>query len=94
MVFEFIGPTMVRVRKTSIFGEVVSHDIPVRNPLAFMAGVSAWLNGVSVQDAFPFMAVADREFLISGITPEKWNEIFSGSEDSEDNILMEVVDEN
>lgn len=32
--------------------------------------------GMHVQDAFPYMSKEHREFLLSGITPEEWNEHF------------------
>ena len=35
-----------------------------------------------VQNAFPHLSADDREFLVSGITPEEWNDAFG--EDSED----------
>lgn len=30
-----------------------------------------------VQDAFPYLSADDREFLISGISPAKWDEMFA-----------------
>lgn len=38
-----------------------------------------YLNGELVQRAFPTMSVDDREFLISGISPEGWKEEFGDS---------------
>jgi len=37
------------------------------------------LNGapVLIQDAFPHLSDDDREFLMTGITPEEWDEHFS-----------------
>ena len=31
---------------------------------------------ILVQDAFPNLDIGQREFLISGITPQEWNETF------------------
>jgi hypothetical protein len=35
-----------------------------------------------IQDLFPYLSAEDREFIMSGITPEEWNNLF-GEEDSE-----------
>ena len=40
---------------------------------------------ILVQDAFPNLDKGQREFLISGITPDEWNETFGG----EDNVTLE-----
>ena len=34
-----------------------------------------------VQDIFPELSLEEREFLISGITPEEWDEIFGEEEE-------------
>ena len=36
---------------------------------------------ILVQDAFPNLDIGQREFLISGITPQEWNETFGDGED-------------
>lgn len=35
---------------------------------------------VMIQDAFPDLNASEREFLISGVSPEDWNEMFGGEE--------------
>ena len=40
---------------------------------------------ILVQDAFPTLDKGQREFLISGITPDEWNETFG----EEDNVTLE-----
>lgn len=35
--------------------------------------------GELVQDVFPNLSVEEREFLISGVTPEEWNATFEDS---------------
>ena len=37
-----------------------------------------------VQDAFPHLSIDDREFLLTGITPEEWNEYIGEEPDEED----------
>jgi hypothetical protein len=37
-----------------------------------------------VQDAFPTMKKEDREFLLTGITPHKWRELFPPEEETDE----------
>jgi hypothetical protein len=46
-----------------------------------------WVNGELAQRAFPYLNVADREFIISGISPEGWDQLFSDSSEEEDDIV-------
>jgi hypothetical protein len=36
-----------------------------------------WRAGTLIQDAFPMLTVDQREFLMTGATPEEWNACFS-----------------
>lgn len=36
-----------------------------------------WVEGELVQNAFPYLSANQRELLISGITPGKWDEMFN-----------------
>ena len=40
--------------------------------------LQAWQAGELVQDAMPNLSPDDREFLITGITPEMWDQTFGG----------------
>jgi len=40
-----------------------------------------WENGELVQNAFPQLNSEEREFLISGVTPKEWKEVFGEEED-------------
>jgi len=71
----------VYVTCPNLCGEVVTHQIATKEytPL----DISIWLHNRQegryvplVQDAFPKMSKEDREFILTGITPTKWNEIF------------------
>ena len=42
----------------------------------------AWSMGLYAQQAFPQLTPDEREFIISGVTPEEWNAHF-GTEDDE-----------
>ena len=37
---------------------------------------NAWRSGVKIQDAMPNLNAAEREFIISGVTNEEWNNAF------------------
>ena len=39
-------------------------------------GFNARNAGGLIQDAFPFLSPGEREFLMTGITPEEWDSIF------------------
>ena len=40
----------------------------------------AWQDGALVQDALPYLTADEREFLMTGITAEEWDDAF-GTED-------------
>ena len=39
-----------------------------------------------IQDIMPNVSAEDREFLISGSTPEDWEEMFGGDDEDEDEL--------
>ena len=45
---------------------------------------NAWQNGMSVQDAFPYLSADEREGLITGICPECWDKMFPSDDPEED----------
>ncbi len=38
--------------------------------------LEAWRQGVLIQHVMPQLSAAEREFLISGVTPEEWEALF------------------
>ena len=42
---------------------------------------AAYLSGALAQEAFPHLSADDREFIISGITPEEWAEFVAAAEE-------------
>ena len=42
----------------------------------FMKKYNQWLDGESIQYAFPEYTPEQREFIMTGITPEMWNSMF------------------
>ena len=68
------------VTRPNMYGQATSHHI--KSPYTPLE-VAVWLaNRIQrkpnpmVQDTFPAMNKEDREFLMTGITPEEWNRIF------------------
>jgi hypothetical protein len=63
------------ITRTSMFsGKVHSMEIPVTE-----AQIEAWQNGELIQNAMPNLTPDQREFLMTGVTPEEWEAEF-GSE--------------
>ena len=53
--------------------ETVSRTFSVP-PFRFISDFTAWKGGMLIQDAFPYLSSADREFLISGLDEQAWEE--------------------
>lgn len=70
------------ISKTSMFsGKVNTMDLAIK-PEDYMAWVSAGNDDPKrhIQNAFPNLSADEREFLISGVSPDEWNEMFESSE--------------
>lgn len=64
---------MIFARKSPLTGVVNQREIPVTQEQ-----YSAFMNGTMIQDAMPNLSADDREFILTGITPEDWATIFPG----------------
>ena len=74
----------MQVTRTSmISGMTRTLDLPIT-----LEQVAAYNRGALVQDAFPDLSEDLREFFISGITAEEWDEAFPDDEDD-----LEFTDE-
>jgi len=60
-------------RTSPISKEENTMDLPITTDQ-----INAWLNGDLIQSAMPNLTPDQREFLISGITPEEWEKCFGG----------------
>ncbi len=65
--------------KSRLTGNVSNRVIPM-NYVEFQAAHARWKAGALIQDAFPTLSADDREFIMTGITPEEWAEIFGEEE--------------
>lgn len=45
--------------------------------------LDAWSSGALIQDACPNLSASDREFVMSGITQEEWDEHLKDDDDDE-----------
>ena len=79
------GVTFTRGRFGST--EMSSMNLNIEYP-EFILGLQQWLRGALIQDVFPKASSEEREFIVSGLTPEVWNAIF-GEEEYNDNELSE-----
>ena len=59
-------------KKSGLSGELNSVFIPNLDP----ESVDAWLNGEKIQHAMSYLTADQREFVMTGITPEEWNAVF------------------
>jgi len=65
------------ISKKSLFtGTINSMDLPVTQE-----EIDDWISGQLIQDVFPYLSREQREFLMTGTTPEEWNEVFAGCEE-------------
>lgn len=59
------------IRRSTLTWKVHEMDLPVTQ-----AQLDEHARGRCVQDVFPELTLEQREFIISGITPEEWNSAF------------------
>ncbi len=64
-------------RKSILTGIIRTREIDVT-----VEQIEAWQKGDLIQDVMPHLSVADREFLINGITGAEWKREF-GEEDED-----------
>lgn len=69
---------LVPITRTSTLVMAVSGAISIDMPMVDLE--LCWhkwrVGGMMIQDAFPTLSAEQREFLLSGITPEQWKEMF------------------
>jgi hypothetical protein len=45
-----------------------------------MAQLEAWQGGELIQQVMPNLSADDREFLMTGSTPQEWDDVFGGDD--------------
>jgi hypothetical protein len=63
---------MIITRTSPFTGESRSRDIPITE-----AQYDAWRSGVLIQNAMPHLTPGEREFILTGITDDEWDELFA-----------------
>lgn len=63
---------MLITRTSTLSGHISSMDIDVT-----LEQVASWEQGELVQNAMPNLSADEREFIMTGITPTEWNEMFN-----------------
>ena len=71
---------MIITRTNRIDGQENSMDIPSLTVEQFTTGELERDQGALIQNVYPQLNADEREFLITGITPELWTKIFGSSE--------------
>lgn len=62
---------MLITRKSQVSGKENTMDINVTKEQ-----IDNWQNGMLIQLAMPNISADEREFLITGITPQEWEKLF------------------
>lgn len=72
--------THIKVEATSPFMGKSTMELPLSLG-EFQQGIDKWDRGAYVQDAFPTLNAGQREFLMTGMTPQVWDKTFPKEED-------------
>ena len=67
---------MLITKQSALSGKTNTKDIMVTQEQ-----IDAWKAGMMIQDAMPSLNADDREFILTGITPEEWNGVFPHGDD-------------
>ena len=62
---------MIITRISMFSGNVHSWDIPVTEEQ-----LNLWQRGILIQNAMPHLTADEREFIMTGTTPDEWNQMF------------------
>jgi hypothetical protein len=63
----------MQITRTSMFSGITrTQEIPVTQEQ-----LDAWASGVLIQKAMPQLSDDEREFIMTGITAEEWDSVFS-----------------
>ena len=92
-----ISNDTVQVSLVDCFGSHKAMFMDI-NAEEFNAGLKAWdhPDGPLLQVALPGLTMGEREFLMTGTTPEEWDELFGDDDESKQafsNRLEELDDE-
>lgn len=67
-------------RVSEITGNIATRRLPLR-PAEFGSLVARWCSGAElIQEVFPMLSADNREFILTGMTPEEWDIIVEDEE--------------
>ena len=72
--------TTLLCKKSGLTGKQNTVAIPMEQG-ALSEGLKTWRDGALIQDAFPTLSDEDREFIMTGITAEEWEESIGSEEE-------------
>lgn len=78
----------MEITRTSILSGVTR----TKNIDVTMNQLQKWSEGANIQDVMGNLSVDDREFIMTGITPEEWNDTFGEEELLDIEILEDSAD--
>lgn len=64
---------MIITKTSSLSGIERTMDLPITNEQ-----LKNWEDGMLIQKAMPNLTAEQREFLITGVVQEEWDELFAG----------------
>ena len=70
---------MLIIRESQLTGEMHAMEIDVD-----INQIKHWLQGASIQRAMPALSPAEREFILTGITPQEWSAAFGLQDEQSD----------
>ncbi|WP_018622873.1 hypothetical protein [Spirosoma luteum] len=73
-------------------GKTYRHELPLTLE-SFQQSYERMRSGVVIQDAFPTLAPQDREFILSGITPQRWDKIFPPLPALDETVISQILQE-
>tara|TARA_R100000306_G_C4367931_1_gene138556 strand:- start:1198 stop:1398 length:201 start_codon:yes stop_codon:yes gene_type:complete len=66
---------MLLTRQSKLTGQVHSMELPIT-----IDQLNKWEGGGLIQEVFPDLTPAQREFIMTGITEHEWDDAFFGGE--------------
>lgn len=70
---------MLIERVSPFTGESRVRDLPITQEQ-----MQNWLSGTLIQYAFPQLSAGQREFIVTGLTEEEWDEMFDREDEFEE----------
>lgn len=73
---------MKLTKRSGLSGKEHTRELPITEK-QFEMGKLLMANGAMIQSAFSMLSADDREFILTGITPEEWADTFKGGEEAD-----------